>query len=256
MVVAILTDFGTADGFVSAMKGVILSVNPSVSIVDISHEIRPFDIMEGALILKAHYRYFPKGTVFIAVVDPGVGSERLPLAIKCGSYFFVGPDNGIMDLVLKDIKEPPSAVVIENKGVILPRINNTFHGRDIFAPAAAFLSKGEKLENLGSSYRYNFKLKFPEAQIEENRILGEIIYFDRFGNAVTNIPCGNFRCGMFREEIIKVVSHFQAGERGKLNLTCGSFGFMELFVPMENAKELFNLRKGEKVKVFGKKTCL
>ncbi len=110
MVIALLTDFGTSDGFAGAMKGVILNINPGVQIVDISHDIEPFDILGGALLLKAHYSYFPKGTVFIAVVDPGVGSERKPLAIKCGDYFFVGPDNGIFDLVIKDLKRPPSAV--------------------------------------------------------------------------------------------------------------------------------------------------
>ncbi len=255
MVVAILTDFGTADGFVAAMKGVILSVNPSVTVVDISHEVQPFNILEGALILRAHYRYFPEGTVFVAVVDPGVGSERKPLAVRCGEYFFVGPDNGILDLVIRDTGEPPEAVVIENPEVILPRINNTFHGRDIFAPASAHLSRGMDLRELGPLTEYTFRLKFPEVRWEEGRAIGEIVYFDRFGNAVTNVPCGDFRCGMFREERIPVVSHFQAGERGRLNLVCGSFGFMELFVPMENARELFRLEKGEKVKLFGKGRC-
>jgi len=156
MVVAILTDFGTADGFVSAMKGVILSINPGVTLVDISHEVQPFNILEGALILKAHYRYFPKGTIFIAVVDPGVGSERKPLALRCGDYLFVGPDNGIMDLVLSELEEPLEAVVIENREVMLPKVNNTFHGRDVFAPAAAHLSRGMKLSDLGSPVEYSF----------------------------------------------------------------------------------------------------
>ena len=255
MVVAILTDFGTADGFVAAMKGVILSINPAVTIVDVSHEVQPFNILEGALILKAHYRYFPPGTIFVAVVDPGVGSERRPLALRCGDYLFVGPDNGIMDLVVKDAQELPQAVVIENRNVMLPRINNTFHGRDVFAPAAAHLSRGMALEDLGPAVEYTFRLNFPEVRREPGRVTGEIVYFDRFGNAVTNVPCGEFRCGMFREERVKVVSHFQAGERGKLNLVCGSFGFMELFVPMGNARETFRLELGEKIRLFGRGEC-
>ncbi len=250
MVVAILTDFGTHDGFVSAMKGVILSINPGVPIVDISHDVEPFNVLEGALLLKAHYKYFPPGTVFIAVVDPGVGSERKPLAIKCRNYFFVGPDNGIFDLVLKDLKEKPSVVVIENEEFMLPRINNTFHGRDIFAPAGAFISRGVQLESMGRSTDYVFRLNFPEPKKEGEMIIGQIVYFDRFGNAITNVPCGEYAYGEFRGEKLKIVPFFQAGDRGKLNLICGSFGFMEIFLPLGNAKEEFSLKRGEEFKIF------
>ncbi|RLJ71424.1 hypothetical protein BCF55_1726 [Hydrogenivirga caldilitoris] len=248
--IALLTDFGTRDGFVGAMKGVILSINPGVQIVDISHEVEPFNILEGALLLKAHYRYFPKGTVFVAVVDPGVGSERKPVALKVGEYFFVGPDNGVFDLVVRELEGPPSAVVLENEKYQLPRVNNTFHGRDIFAPAAAYISKGTPLEEFGRRIDYELKLSFPEVKREENTLRGEIIHFDRFGNAVTNIPCGSYSHGEFRGENLKVVPFFQAGESEKLNLICGSFGLMELFTPMGNAREKFGLRLGEEVKVW------
>ncbi|MDQ7038772.1 MAG: S-adenosyl-l-methionine hydroxide adenosyltransferase family protein [Aquificota bacterium] len=250
MLVALLTDFGTGDGFVGAVKGVILSVNPEVRIVDISHEVEPFNILEGALILKAHYRYFPEGTVFLAVVDPGVGSERRPLALRCGVHFFVGPDNGIFDLAVEDIGEDPEAVLIENEKFTLPRVNNTFHGRDIFAPVAAYITRGVPLKEFGRSVSYERRLKFPRVTAEGKKVVGEIVYFDRFGNGITSIPCGDYSYGVFRGEKIKVVPYFQAGEKGKLSLTCGSFGFMELFVPMENAKERFRLRKGEEVVVW------
>ena len=247
MVVALLTDFGTQDGFVGAMKGVILSINPGAVVVDISHEVQPFNILEGALLLKAHYRYFPPGTVFLAVVDPGVGSERRPIAVRCGDYFFVGPDNGIFDLVIRELEGPPSAVILEKKELQLPRVNNTFHGRDIFAPTAGYLSRGVPLSAFGRKVEYTYRLDFPEAQFEGDRVRGKILYFDRFGNAITNVPCGDYSHGEFRGEKIRVVPYFQAGDRGKLNLICGSFGFMELFTPMANARERFDLRLGEEV---------
>ena len=250
MTIALLTDFGTQDGFVGAMKGVILSINPGVQIIDISHEVQPFNILEGALLLKAHYRYFPPGTVFVGVVDPGVGSERNPITLRCGDYFFVGPDNGIFDLVIRELEELPSVVVLENKQLQLPRVNNTFHGRDIFAPAAAYISRGTPLEAFGRKVEYVRRLDFPEAVREGRRIKGKILYFDRFGNGITNIPCGGYSHGEIRGERIKVVPFFQAGERGRLNLVCGSFGFVEVFVPMGSAKEEFKLDLGEEVIVW------
>ena len=245
MVIALLTDFGTKDGFVGSMKGVILSINPGVQIVDISHEVEPFNILEGALLLKAHHRFFPKGTVFVCVVDPGVGSERRPLALSCGGYFFVGPDNGIFDLALKDLGSDPQAVVIEK--FTLPEVSSTFHGRDVFAPVAAHITRGVPLEEFGRSVDYVPKLRLPEAVREGNAVRGEIIHFDRFGNGITNVPCGSYSHGEIRGKRVKVVPFFQAGERGKLNLICGSFGFMEVFTPMGSAKDEFGLKLGEEV---------
>ncbi len=248
-VICLLTDFGLKDGFVGCMKGVILSINPEVQIVDLSHEVDSFNILEGALILKAHYKYFPEKTVFICVVDPGVGSERKPLIVKTSDYFFVGPDNGIFDPVLKEEKIE-EVRIIENKKFMLEGINNTFHGRDIFAPAGAYITKGVKLKEFGRRIDYTFRLNVPEAIRKENFIEGEIIYFDKFGNAITNIPCGNYKYGEFRGEKIRVVPFFQAGDRDKLNMVCGSFGFMEVFVPLDNAKEKFKIKRGERVRAF------
>ena len=250
MAIALLTDFGTQDGFVGVMKGVILSINPGVQIVDISHEVQPFNVLEGALLLKAHYRYFPAGTIFVAVVDPGVGSERKPIALRTGDRFFVGPDNGIFDLIVKELERPPTAVVLENEELQLPRVNDTFHGRDIFAPSAGYLSRGVPLEEFGSKVEYVRRLNFPEPVREGNKLRGQIVHFDRFGNAVTNIPCGNYSHGEFRGKRLKVVLFFQSGERGSLNLVCGSFGFMEIFVPMGDAREEFGLELGEEVIVW------
>ncbi len=248
--VVLLTDFGHRDGFAGVLKGVILNINPFANIIDLSHEVEPFNILEGALILKAHYSYFPAGTVFVSVVDPGVGSDRRAIALKCGKYLFVAPDNGILDLVIKDINRPPKAVIIENEKYLLPKRNNTFHGRDIFSPVGAHLSKGIDLEELGRTISYEFKLDFPEPKSSANWIEGEIVYFDRFGNAVTNIPCGEYPYGIFREQRIEYSPYFLKATEGRLSFTCGSFGFMELFIPMDNAKERLNLNVKERVKLY------
>jgi len=250
MFISLLTDFGSSGGFVGAMKGVIKSINPDVKLIDISHEVEPFNILEGALLLKAFHTYLPEGTIFVAVVDPGVGSERKPIAMRLGKYFFVGPHNGIFDLVVRDYREPPSAVVLENERYRLPRVNNTFHGRDIFAPAAAYLSRGVPLEEFGRPFDYKEVFDFPEPVVEGRKVRGQIIYFDRFGNGVTNIPCGSYSLGEFRGEGLEIVTHFLAGQEGKLSLVCGSFGFLELFIFMGNARERFNLKLSEEVVVW------
>ncbi|WP_333784351.1 SAM-dependent chlorinase/fluorinase [Thermocrinis sp.] len=246
--IVLLTDFGTKDGFVGAVKGVLLSINPYCQIVDLTHEVEPFNVMEGALILRAHYRYFPKGSIFLGVVDPGVGSERKAVAVRCGAYTFVGPMNGLFDLALRDIAMPPECYLIEN--FTLPRINQTFHGRDVFAPVCGYLSKGVPLQMLGRRIEYEFLLEWEKAKEFKNKIEGKVIHFDRYGNAITNVPCGKYSHVVFRGQKIKVVSYFLEGEREQINAVCGSFGYMELFVPMGNAKERFGISLGEEVCFF------
>ncbi|MEJ5339631.1 MAG: SAM-dependent chlorinase/fluorinase [Aquificaceae bacterium] len=240
-----LTDFGLKDGFVGAMKGVILSINPEVQLVDLSHQVEPFNILHGALLLKAHFSYFPAGTIFLCVVDPGVGSERLPLVVVSGSYTFVGPYNGLFDLALRSIGETPRAFRIEK--FTLPRINETFHGRDVFAPVAAWLSRGVAPEEVGSPTDYRFKLQWQEPEDRGDEILGSIVYFDSFGNAITNIPCGRYVEGYFRGERLRVVSYFLEAEMGKPALVCGSFRLMEIFLPMDNLRERLGVHTGEEV---------
>jgi len=247
-IVGLLTDFGTRDGFVGVMKGVMLSINPELQLVDISHQVEPFNVLEGALLLKAHYRYFPENTIFVCVIDPGVGSQRQPIAIKCGKYFFVGPHNGIFDLALKDIKEDILAYKIER--YTLPRVNETFHGRDVFAPVAGHISKGISLENVGKRIEYEFLLPWEGPKLLENKIVGKVIYFDKFGNCITNIPCGNYAYGEFRGKKLDVVSYFIQKKGRKPAFVCGSFGYMELFIPMGSAQVLLKVKKGEEVSFY------
>ena len=244
-----LTDFGTADGFAGVMKGVALSINPDLNLVDLTHEVPSFDILGGALILKAHYSYFPKGSVFVCVVDPGVGTDRKPVAVRTENFTFVAPMNGVLDLVLEE-ERPLEAVEISNRKYTLKAINNTFHGRDIFTPAAAHLTRGVPLSALGRRIKYRKLLKFPKVKRFRGGVEGIIVYFDKFGNAITNIPCGRFRRCLYGNLKGRFVKAFLYGDRDKPNFTCGSFGFVEAFVPTDSFKDRFNARRGDRVRCY------
>ncbi len=193
-IITILTDFGLQDGYPGVMKGVIYRIAPSVQIVDISHQVPPQNISRGARILERSYAFFPPGTIHIAVVDPGVGTKRRPMAAKIGDYFFVGPDNGIFTAPLLRAEGEGKAiecVELNQPEYWLENVSHVFHGRDIFAPVAAHLANGVALQNLGIPIQNPVLLNLPQAQIFENQILGEITDVDHFGNLSTNIP-GNW----------------------------------------------------------------
>ena len=186
MPIALLTDFGTSDYYVGAVKGVILSINPTANVIDITHEIEPQDVASAAFILRACYQDFPVGTVFLCVVDPGVGSDRRAIIVETDRYYFVGPDNGLFSFVLS---ETAAVHVIENRRYFRPLVSSTFHGRDIFAPVAAHLSKGVEFQEFGPRIDDAIVLADSEPrQIDEKTIEGRVIHIDRFGNLVTNIP--------------------------------------------------------------------
>jgi S-adenosylmethionine hydrolase len=249
-VIALLTDFGLKDGFVGTMKGVILSINSSATIVDISHDINSFDILEGALVLKASYKYFPKGSVFVVVVDPGVGTERKAIVVETEDYYFVAPDNGVLTLALENEKIK-KIVEITNEKLTLKRDNETFHGRDIFAPVSAHISNGIPLEEVGKIISNINRIDFPKPKEEGEYIIGEIIKFDKFGNGITNIEyLSEFEYIEIKGyKITKVAKTFLDGEKDKPNIVKGSFGFYEIFIPLGSAKDKFNLKLGEKIKI-------
>ncbi len=185
-ILTLLTDFGSRDHYVAAVKGVLLSINPSLHLVDVTHEITPQNIQEGGFVLASAFRYYPEGTVHLAVVDPGVGAKRVGLAAATQSYYFVGPDNGLFDQVFA--LDPPQQVVsLKNLDYQLPQISNTFHGRDIFAPAAAHLSLGLTLDKLGPPITYKMRSPGREILTDQAELQGEIIHVDRFGNLISNI---------------------------------------------------------------------
>lgn len=245
-IIALLTDFGLKDGFVGSMKGVILSINPNLKIIDISHDITSFDILEASIILNATYKYFPKDTIFVAVVDPGVGTERKPIAVKTTDYYFIAPDNGLLTLPLKNQKIEK---IIHIKNYTLKTDINTFHGRDLFAPASAYLSKGVKIEDLGEEIKDYKKIDSFDPFVEENKIIGKILMFDKFGNAITNISNLPKKFKLYYKDFVieEVRNNFLEGEKDKPNLIKGSFGFYELFIPTRSFKETFNAQKFDKI---------
>jgi hypothetical protein len=179
-----MTDVGLQDIYVGVMKGVISQLAPQAALIDLTHAIHPQNIRQAAFKLRNAYRYFPAGSVFLVVVDPGVGSVRHPIAVQAGDYTFVAPDNGVLSYTLDSIGGFSQAVAIR---VDTPPLSNTFHGRDIFAPAAGKLAAGAALEALGDSVSELVRLPVPILQLEPQRIVGEIVDIDHFGNLVTSI---------------------------------------------------------------------
>lgn len=249
--IALLTDFGNRDGFVGAVKGVILSINPDVNIVDISHEITPFDILEASLVLKATYNYFPKGTIFVSVVDPGVGTDRKKIIVETEDYIFVAPDNGLLTLPLQR-QQIKRVISIENQEYFLESSTNTFHGRDIFAPVAGHISLGKSLEVFGKGITDYKKLDDINPVVEPDRTVAKVIKFDRFGNAITNIESlpKRFKLLFKGYEITDVCSNFMEGKRDKPNLILGSFGYYELFIPEASLRDVLDVKLGELVEVY------
>jgi S-adenosylmethionine hydrolase len=184
--IALLSDFGSRDHYAGTMKGVMLTICPDATFVDLTHDIAPHDVLDGALQLAAAYRYFPPGTIFLAVVDPGVGSARRGIAAEAGDYRFVAPDNGVLTAVFHDT--PPKRVVeLTERRYARPTVSRTFEGRDRFAPAAAWLAKGVQLNALGRPLQDYHQIELAHATADDQTIHGKVVRIDRFGNLVTNV---------------------------------------------------------------------
>jgi S-adenosylmethionine hydrolase len=189
--IALLSDFGTRDHYAGTMKGVMFGICPDVTLVDITHDITPHDVTEGALQLAASCRYFPAGTIFLAIVDPGVGSPRRGIAAEAGDFRFVAPDNGVLTAVFRDL--PPKRVVeLTERRYARPTVSRTFEGRDRFAPAAAWLAKGIQLSALGRPVTGYQHVDIPQPGANESQLSGVVLLVDRFGNLVTNIDRRTF----------------------------------------------------------------
>lgn len=237
-VITLLTDFGLSDPYVGIMKGVILSINPGVSLVDLTHDIPPGAIAQGAWILQEARPFFPRGTVHLAVVDPGVGSQRRPLALRTREAFFVGPDNGLFSLVTRDL-ESIEAVHITNEALFLRPVSPTFHGRDVFAPVAAHLSVGERFQGLGPRIQDIASLPLEDIQQRDDILIGRIVRVDRFGNLITNIhQAALFRLLGTRQALVHVGGltldgirrTFSDAREGELLALIDSSGFLAISI--------------------------
>jgi S-adenosyl-L-methionine hydrolase (adenosine-forming) len=255
--IALLTDFGTEDHYAGTMKGVILGICPDATLVDITHDIAPHDVTAGALELAAAYRYFPAGTIFVAVVDPGVGSARRGFAADTGDYRFVAPDNGVLTQVLR---ETPAKKMVEltERRYARPTVSRTFEGRDRFAPAAAWLGKGIQLSALGRPISEVHRLEIPVAEEEPGTVRGVVLRVDRFGNLVTNIDRKTVErlgqggaitidaAGRRVERLVATYAELPADGVGAL---FGSTDHLELAAPSSSAAGRLGLGRGAKVTV-------
>ncbi len=257
VVISIITDFGEKDGWVGTMKGVILGINPEARIVDISHQITPGDILEASLVLQASFPFFPQGTVHLCVVDPGVGSTRRAIVVATSGYTFVGPDNGLFTPIYQ--RGDFRAIEITNRDLFYsPQPSETFHGRDIFAPVAAHLSRGLAMEKVGPQIEDLIKIELPSPLVGPREIRGEVIHIDRFGNLITNISKEFFEKKIqnslfelrIRERVLKSLSRSYAdAPQGELLAHWGSWDHLELSVNQGSAQILLSATRGTKLTI-------
>lgn len=259
-IITLTTDFSSREPFAGIMKGVILNINPSVSIIDITHAVSPQNITEASFILEMIYAAFPYKTIHVVVVDPGVGSARRPLLIATDHHYFIGPDNGVFTRIY-GLSEHCKVVHITAEHYFLPERSNTFHGRDIFAPVAGWFSKGIDISRFGDVIADFVTMPTPvPVDTADGTIRGEIIYIDCFGNLITNIPAGKIKRFLRnrKDKGIRIrisgrdapfKKYYAEAEDNVLCALINSFGYLELFVKGGNASAEFSLGTGDKVEV-------
>jgi len=251
-VITLTTDFGERDNYVGIVKGIIKRINRRAELIDINHNIPPFNIPAANYQLETSYRSFPEGTIHYAVVDPGVGTERKAIAVHSGDYFFVGPDNGIFSFLnRRNIKR---AVVLNNRKYFSAAISMTFHGRDIFAPAAGLLSQGVALEELGEPLEDITSVKMASRRRTKGGFTGSVIYIDHFENLVTSIRNQDLgtRKGIvtFKGEKIGFLKRtFGEAAIGQVTAYINSFGYLEIGVNRGSARDHFKAVYGDKIQI-------
>ena len=256
-VITLMTDFGTSDHYVGVMKGVILNINPQVQIVDLTHAIPPQDINGAAFLIDSAYRYFPTGTIHVVVVDPGVGSSRRAIVCRTATAYFVCPDNGLLTHILCN-EEHIHAVAVENSAYFLPQMSNTFHGRDIFAPIAAHLSRGVPIDELGNPVAQPVQFPVPHPEVTAEAIIGHVIWIDSFGNLVTNISHDILES---LEQKNDVVIHAGSAQLSHLNRSyaesaigevlaiVGSSNRLEISINQGDAAQVLGLKRGDTITI-------
>jgi S-adenosylmethionine hydrolase len=257
-VITITTDFGEKDGFVGTLKGVIWSIAPGVQIADITHEIPPQDIMTGAIALWRAVPFFPKGTVHLAVVDPGVGTARRPMAARIGDQYFVGPDNGLFTPIMFDAwrrGQEMEFVQLDNPNYWLKNVSHTFHGRDIFAPAAAHLAAGVPLRELGTPFTDPVELEMLQPEPTDNGWRAHVSVIDVFGNLTTDLPASmlsgrrDITVRILGREVNGLVEAYGHRQPGELVALVDSEGYVEVAVVNGSAANLLGVNVGDVVEV-------
>jgi S-adenosylmethionine hydrolase len=255
-----MTDFGEDDFFVASLKGVIAKINPSARVIDITHRLPSFDIKAGSFILFSCYKYFPARTIFLVVIDPGVGTSRKLLLAETDNYFFIAPDNAVLSLVLEEerIKQLRH---VTNQSYFLPEVSRTFEGRDKMAPVAAWLSKGISSEEFGPRATSYKKFTAEKPQIKRDKITGHILHIDKFGNLITNIPSGMLEllqkktgkktlCLSVKDRKINSFEQsYSSVKKGELLFLVGSLGFVEIAAKESSAARKLKIKSCDKGKI-------
>jgi S-adenosylmethionine hydrolase len=259
-VIGLLSDFGLKDPYVAEMKAVILGICEDLQIVDISHGIEKFDVRMGAFVLASAIPYFPEDTVYVAVVDPGVGTKRRPIVVETNSSLLVGPDNGLLMLAAE--KEGVKHVYkVDNKALMLSRISRTFHGRDIFAPVAAYLAAGRHPSEVGSEINDYFIPRYAKPAVENNALIGEVLHIDDFGNVITNISEKDLNKLDAKRDVflsvklerkalsLRYCSAYGEVKINELLAVIGGHGFLEIAANQGNAARKLNTIAGMNVRI-------
>lgn len=255
-IITLTTDYGTNDHLVGTLKGVILKINPDVNIVDITHHVTPYDLLDGALAIGSAYSYFPARTIHVVVVDPGVGTERRPLLVTGESQYFVAPDNGVLSLVY----EREESILVRHANVehyFLEPVSKTFHGRDVFAPVAAWLAKGAQASAMGEEITDYKKFAMPKPKIADGASKGVVLRVDGFGNLITNLRAEDLPAAAIEDGIVnialgthavtKLVDTFAKGSAGEAFAYIGSSGFVEIGINRGNASKSLAIGRGMQV---------
>jgi S-adenosylmethionine hydrolase len=257
-IVTLTTDFGTNDHFVGAVKGVILEIVPEAAIVDISHAVQPFDVLDGALAISQTYSYFPTGTVHCVVVDPGVGTARRPIIASSDGFHFVAPDNGVLSMVYAR-EERMTVRHITGEHYFRQPVSNTFHARDVFGPVAGYLAKQVDSHKFGDEIEDYVKFAAPKPKaVAENRMRAVVLKVDRFGNLITNVtpqdipslfttPAADFKITIGSKEITDINSNYAEGGPGQVFGILGSMGYLEIVANRASAAQLTGAAKGSEV---------
>lgn len=257
-IITLTTDFGLNDHFVGTMKGVILNIVPEVEIVDITHAVQAFDVLDGALAIAQAYTYFPAGTVHMVIVDPGVGTARRPILLSTERHHFVAPDNGVLSLIYSR-EERLNVRHITAEHYSLQPVSNTFHARDIFAPVAAYLAKGVEKTKFGDDITDYVRFNAPKPKLVDGTSLrGVVLKVDRFGNLITNFTAldapalfqenpPSFRMQVGKSEVTEIHSAYSEGTPNEVFIIAGSMGYLEIAANRAAAAQMIGVGKGSEV---------